>query len=156
MSFRNILPALNLVLVIALAGYIFFKPAPTGRNAYVMNQQVFAQFKGKIELENKLNALRQDYKKQLDSLAASVAFPQQDPAYQQTAREFGLKEQELSDRYTADIWKRINQYIAEYGKQNGYDFIFGASGDGSIMYAGEASNVTEEVIAFINKQYDAN
>lgn len=156
MSFRNALTVLNLVLVVALAGYIFLKPSPSGRNAYVMNQRIFAEFKGKIELETKLNELRNTHKKQLDSLALLISQPDQAAMYQESARVFALKEQELSDRYTADIWKRINQYVAEYGKKEGYDFVFGASGDGSIMYAGEANNITDEVVAFVNKQYDAH
>lgn len=156
MSFRNVFAALNFILVLALAGYIFFKPTATGRNAYVMNQRIFAEFKGKIELEEKLNALRGLHKKQLDSLAAGIIQPGQDALYQEHLRTLALKEQELSERYTADIWKRINQYIVAYGKKEGYDFIFGASGDGSIMYAGEANDVTDDVVSYINKQYEAN
>jgi outer membrane protein len=156
MTVRNALPIINTVLLLALAAYIFFKPTPSGKNAYVMNQRVFSEFKGKIELETKLNQVREQHKKNLDSLGATAPLKQQDAFYQDQAQQFAMQEQALSERYTADIWKRINESVAEYGKKKGYDFIFGASGDGSIMFAGEANDVTDDVIRYINQSYNEN
>lgn len=59
--------------------------------------------------------------------------------------------QNKSATFERVIWEKINQKINEYGKEKGYDYIFGAKGDGSIMYASDAKDITKEVIAYINK-----
>ena len=66
-----------------------------------------------------------------------------------------VEQQELSSRYTADIWKRINHYVSDYGKTEGYDFIFGATGDGGLMYANDVNDITDEVILYLNKKYES-
>lgn len=59
--------------------------------------------------------------------------------------------QKKSESFEAIIWQNINKSVAEYGKSKGYDYILGANGDGSIMYASEANDITNEIIEFINK-----
>ena len=156
MTLRNVLTIINLVLVLALAAYVFLKPTASGMNAYVMNQRVFGEFRGKMELETRLNQLREQHRKNLDSLSSVAPLGQQDAFYQDQLQKFAAQEQALSERYTADVWKRINESVADYGKKKGYDFIFGASGDGAIMFAGEANDVTDDVIRYINQSYDEN
>jgi outer membrane protein len=51
------------------------------------------------------------------------------------------------------IWTQLNQYITEYGKTKDYEYILGANGSGSLMYADSTLNITEEVTAFANKKY---
>lgn len=58
--------------------------------------------------------------------------------------------QRKSETFERVIWEKINQKVNDYGKEMGYDYIFGAKGDGSIMYASEAKDITKEVIASIN------
>lgn len=45
----------------------------------------------------------------------------------------------------------INNTIADYGRERGYKMIFGTS-DGNIVYAEEAVNVTEDVLALLNNK----
>lgn len=49
----------------------------------------------------------------------------------------------------------INAYIKQYGKEHGYQFIFGATDQGNIVYAAEGTDITEEVLKSLNEQYDA-
>lgn len=154
---RNVLSAINLVLLLGLAAYIIFGHNQP-RQVYVSNQKLFTGFKGTKELESRLNALRSSNKEELDSLVQLIQTGNNDQRliaqYQQLEEEFQMHEQALSDQYTADIWKRINVYLADFGKAEGYDFIFGASGDGSLMYANTAKDVTDDAIEFINKKYE--
>jgi outer membrane protein len=153
------LPVVNLILVLAIGVYVLFYFEPQ-KKAYVINQRVFDEFKGKQELEEKLIQLKNSHKITLDSMMTEI---QQRPGsrellnqYQQTLKIFEIQQQELSNSYTADIWKRINQYVSEYGKSAGYDFIFGATGDGGLMYANDVNDITDEVINHINKKYQAD
>jgi outer membrane protein len=65
----------------------------------------------------------------------------------QLSEEYGRK----SEAFDKIIWEKINQKVNDYGKEQGYDYIFGAKGDGSIMYASDKKDITKEVIAYINK-----
>jgi outer membrane protein len=153
------LPVVNLILVLSIGVYVIFFFEPE-KKAYVINQRVFDEFKGKQELEAKLVQLKGTHKTILDSMMTVI---QRKPdsrelmtQYQQTMRTFEEQQQELSTSYTADIWKRINQYVSEYGKTAGYDFIFGATGDGGLMYANDVNDITDEVIDHINRKYEAS
>lgn len=77
--------------------------------------------------------------------------------------EFVMKKQQfeednqlLSQQYNEQITKQFNQYMNEFGKEKDYDVILGANGDGGIMYANEAIDVTDEALQFINGKYNGN
>jgi outer membrane protein len=58
--------------------------------------------------------------------------------------------QTKSSKYEELIWKEINSKISKYSKDNNIDFVLGAKGDGSIMYASESKDITKEVVNYIN------
>ncbi|WP_340076406.1 OmpH family outer membrane protein [Leptobacterium sp. I13] len=62
--------------------------------------------------------------------------------------------QEEDQKVTQTVINDINDYVKEYGKNKGYRIVFGASGSGNIMYADEASNLTQEILEGLNKQYE--
>lgn len=64
--------------------------------------------------------------------------------------------QEEDQKMTQTVVNDINAYVKEYGKSHGYPIIFGAGGSGSIMYAEEASDLTDKVLEGLNKQYEGN
>lgn len=151
---KNFLLIINLVLVLALAIFVIARPAK--KTAFILNQQVFNAFEGKKELEKKLNDVKARHQHVLDSVGALIGNSKDDAKillYQQYVQHFQIEQEQTTEQYTADIWKRINQHVAEYGKEHGYDFILGASGDGSLMYAEEGNNITEEVISYLNERY---
>ncbi len=150
----KVLTAINLVLVIGLGSFYMYQ-SNAEKTGYVLTQRVFAEYKGKKDLEKKLSELTTFHKTQLDSISLHISQQVKGQesliaSYQQTAQTFELQEQELSAKYTADIWKRINQQVAEFAKQKGYDIVLGASGDGNLMYASEKKNITDEIVAFLN------
>lgn len=67
--------------------------------------------------------------------------------------QFNQENQGLFDQYNEQIWKQLNQYIEDYGRDNGYDYLLGASGQGAIMYANEAQDLTKEIIFYVNNKY---
>jgi outer membrane protein len=58
-----------------------------------------------------------------------------------------------SKSFTDQIWKQLNQYVKDYGKDHGYKFIFGYDGQGAVMYGEEGANVTEQVKKYVNDRY---
>lgn len=61
--------------------------------------------------------------------------------------------QEEDKKSTQTVVNDINDYIKEYGKKHKYKIIFGASGSGNIMYADDATDLTQEVLEGLNKDY---
>lgn len=154
MKYANYLLFFTFLLVVSLGAYVFFKKE--NRTAFIYNQQVFDKFKGTQELKTKLDLRKKEYKASLDSLTKIIEQGRLDlkPLYESKAQEFNLQYQQLSDQYTADLWIRINEEVKKFGKENGYSFIFGASGNGSLMYARESEDVTNQVVDFVNKNYE--
>lgn len=62
--------------------------------------------------------------------------------------------QEEDQKITQTVVNDINDYVKEYGKNHGYPIIFGAGGNGNIMYAEDASDLTDKVLTGLNAQYE--
>lgn len=62
--------------------------------------------------------------------------------------------QEEDKKATQTIVNDINDYVKEYGENNGYKLIFGASGSGNIMYASEGADLTDDILKGLNKEFD--
>ena len=146
---------------IAISTVYFLQP----KYGFVHNKTIFAEFNGKKELEAKLNGLKERHKYILDSLqtelvelnkenANNEVFQKKRAFYMNLEQEFTKEQDEKSAEYTSQIWQRINEYIKAYGDENGYTFIYGAQGSGSIMYADETKNVTDEIVKFMNAKYE--
>lgn len=69
---------------------------------------------------------------------------------QQEQQMRGGQLQQESQAAIDSIIKIVKDEVMEYGKKNGYDFIFGQNDAGSIMYGKDSYDVTEEVIAALN------
>jgi Skp family chaperone for outer membrane proteins len=153
------LTGINIGLLAVLLVLFIKHERKTEKTGFVMNQQVFDRFKGKIDLEQKLEKVQKSHKRYLDSLNAVVltaplSFKKERvEIYRQAEKRCMLEEKQLSDTYTRDIWSRINAEVADFAKENGYTIILGASGDGNLMYAADSHNVTEQVITYMNSKY---
>ncbi len=62
--------------------------------------------------------------------------------------------QEEDKKTTQTVINDINDYVKEYGKKKGYKIIFGASGGGNIMYAGEGTDLTKDVLEGLNAEFE--
>lgn len=144
------------ILVIGSGVYLFLQKN-AGNTAFIYNQKVFEGFKGTQDLKKKLKEVQLRDRRILDSLVILIGQGRSDmeQIHQKKQQESELHQQQLSDQYTADVWKRINTYVADYGKNQGFDFIYGASGDGSLMYARESLDITNPVIDYCNQRYES-
>ncbi|MFM7858942.1 MAG: OmpH family outer membrane protein [Flammeovirgaceae bacterium] len=124
--------------------------------AYVFNQKLFNEFEGKKELELKLSKVTKTNRYIMDSLTRLITQTSNYSVAQMhrnSISDIKLSEEELTEKYTADLWSTINQSVKEFGEQKGYDFIFGATGDGGLMYAKKGNDITDEVLRFMNDKY---
>ena len=140
--------------------------------AWVNLNKVHGDFIFKKELENKLIKTEEARKKIIDSLEFELQvlarqiksengkdknklaiYETKRQKYFDKKNEFEEDNSVLQQQYNEQILTQINQYMKDFGKQNGYTFIFGADGTGGLMYADEARDVTEAAIVFINEKY---
>ena len=150
----SVVLVLMVFILVSWVGFYIWLKQKTG---FILNQRVFEEFKGTKILQEKITRKKQENAALLDSLSKEVARRPSTEIFQkyQLAKEnLLLQEQQLTEQYTAEVWTRINRYISTYGKERGYDFILGASGNGSLMYARESVDITKEVIEYMNKEYD--
>jgi outer membrane protein len=80
--------------------------------------------------------------------------------YDNMKQAYFTKEKQYADdnaaqaqQYTDEVWKQLNQYIKEFGIENGYDYIIGANGEGSLMYAKEQHDISKELTLYVNEKY---
>ena len=150
------LSGIALAGVVAL-GVVVLSNLQREKKGFVLNQKVFEGFKGTKELKTRLQTLKSRNAAHLDSLFQYVKNDTRSEVlekYEETRQQLLFKEQQLSDQYTEELWSHINKYVRAFGKEKHYDFIFGASGNGNLMYADESVDLTEEVIKYVNKKYD--
>jgi outer membrane protein len=76
---------------------------------------------------------------------------QQISNYQQAVQQ---QIEEEDQKATQTIINDLNDFIKDYGKKSGFKIIFGAKGSGNIMYANSASDITEEVLEGLNREFE--
>ena len=69
-------------------------------------------------------------------------------------REQALTEQLLKeqDEFNKDLKSKLDQFLEEYNKDKGYDFIFTYTESGAILYANDALDITQDIIDGMNKK----
>ena len=141
--------------------------------AYVEISRMYAGFTLKKELEAKYQTTESLRKTLLDSIGLKIQVlgnsiehsGRKDQAaieeFYRLKEEYKLKQKQFSDdntrlsgEYSKQIFNQMNQYVSDYGKQNKYEYILGANSEGSIMYANEAKNITDDVLAYMNERYE--
>ena len=166
-----VLSSLALLVSIASIGYVFnMNSAPS--LAYVDNIRLYNSFSLKKELESKLDYLKNERKTVLDSLELEIdrlalnLDKQESPeaelvtrykglvdVYRSKSDAFANENEERSQEFNQQVWTQLNQYVQEFGDEHQYQFVFGTSGTGNIMYANKGQDVTEDLIKYANEKY---
>ncbi|MDX2172816.1 MAG: OmpH family outer membrane protein [Bacteroidota bacterium] len=145
----------------------YFQIINNKKIGYVTTLKVFEEFKEKKELETKYQKIQIVKQTYLDSLKLNIQslengdFKKNEEKINELKKIYLLKENQFNQEnevlykdYTDQIWKQLNQYIEDYGKEKKYDFLLGATGQGNIMYASDKEDLTKEIIEYVNNKYD--
>lgn len=164
------LGALFLVLAITLSIFNYLQKP---KIAFVNVQLLYNDFTYKKELEEKLNEVKSKRQAILDSLKIKRDLlgrtienekqknPENITKYKTLQEDIYIKENRyiednnsLASQYNQQVLKQLNQYVQDYGKAKGYSFVFGATSNGSLMYASQTENITTKVLEYINSRYN--
>ena len=165
-----IILGLNIVIFSAVV-YLFVENSNDKEKiAYFLSGDVYNTFDYKIELEQELegqqkrnktilDSLEVDYKMMIGSLVGEptedqiILLKRKQEIFLELKEKFEITNSEAVKKSYDQIWGRINEYVQKYGKDNGYVYIFGANGDGSIMYADKSNDITKEIKTYVNQKY---
>jgi outer membrane protein len=176
-NLKTFIPLVALVLAM-LAGIISsYLYATKPKTAYVNLSQLYNEFELKKKLEQQLSTVQQFRQKTLDSLelglkalsrniqaidgeklkdeyhAGLAEFENRKQEYLYKQKSFGEDNSTLTEQYSAQIWKQLNQYVKDFGEANHYTYIMGGDGTGSMMYANQADDLTQTLVAYTNSRY---
>jgi outer membrane protein len=168
---NKIILGLALVIMIGCCAFtVIYVKKGAPKIAYVELESVYNDFELKKELEVKITTVQNLRKNILDSLKLQLSALSNRYSVkkdEQTAREFEARKQEYyqkekeftenntrtSKSYTDQIWKQLNQYAKDYGKEQGYTYILGYDGQGALLYGQDAVNVTDAMKKYVNIRY---
>jgi len=91
-------------------------------------------------------------KKEIELKQELLANKQQQINNYQQAIQKQLVEEDK--KVTQTVINDINDFVKEYGKKKGYKVIFGATGNGTIMYGEASADLTEEVLKQLNAEFE--
>jgi outer membrane protein len=162
-----------IISTILVFGVYFLIESKQKKIVFVKLSYLYEGFQMKKDLEQKYNSLEKSRKAILDSLELELKLETQmldskgknlsKSEYQdfdQKRERYYLKKQQfeedntaVANQYSDQVFKRINQYVADYGKIKGYDLIIGADGSGVVMHGNDALDITNDVLFFLNNSY---
>ena len=147
--------------------------------AFVDNAKVVNEYQKKKDFEEKFKAKIETFNKKADSLQQAIQVEAQ--LFQSRASK--MKQNKAEEEYNALVQKKqmqdyqlgneekllqaegqkeidtlvkqVKTFIKDYGKQNGYTFILGANEAGSVLYGSDAKDITDKIIAELNKEEDS-
>lgn len=177
MEIRNRKGIIIYLVVVAIVGIgaismALFSVFQRPKVGYIELSTLYDEFELKKELESKLINVQNNRQLILDSLKlqlqTSTASIQDktNPTnseiskwqtlksnYQETEKQFAEDNYSMTETYNQQIWKQLNQYVEDYGKENNYEFIYGAEGSGALMYGNKEYDITQELIKYSNEKY---
>lgn len=156
-----------IILSLGLSVYLLFFKGE--KIAYVESTRIFQEYKGAKAERDRLEARSKEFKLKIDTLNREVreAIIRYDGQSDNNTKQLiQLKEKQLNDYQRSvqetlqseesaamsKVAAELNAFLKDYGKRNHYKFIFIANPSGTIAYAAEGTNVTEDVLKEINKQ----
>lgn len=171
-----ILSILSIILVVVFFAYSISHQPKIG---YVESDKLLANYKGMIAASEAYKSKFDIWKTNLDTLRSELE--KEISKYQKEKSALSKKEDELSQKlidtkrqqlikYQRDIerkagaedksateavLKKVNEYISNYGKENGYDFIIAATQSGNLVYAKGSLNLTDEILKGLNEEYES-
>jgi outer membrane protein len=122
-----------------------------------------AEEKGR-QLQAEITRFKQDAANfQSQAQANGQAWAQQRGAeLQKREQQLGYAQQQLSQQLQQEsgvemdsLVSGVNKFIKDYGKKNGYSYIYGTGDAATVLYAEEKYDITKDIIKALNDKYKA-
>ena len=145
--------------------------------AYIDVEVLMKDYEATKELESSLKAKQEKMAKELDSISAPFQLKVQqyyqnqqkmsakkraevESALQQEQQFLQSKQQQASQLLQMEnqeksevLTKRVDSFVADYAKVNGFNLILGTSGKGTVLYGEDSMDVTTEILEILNLDF---
>ncbi|RED46363.1 periplasmic chaperone for outer membrane proteins Skp [Winogradskyella eximia] len=145
--------------------------------AFVDNGKVINDYQMKIDIEDKFKQKDEVFKLRMDSIgkafqAEAQAFQAKEQSLSAKARQemyqsltqkqqglqqqFQYEQQQMQQLFSVEmdsVISKVNTFVNDYGKKNGYTYILGKNEAGSVMFGKEENDISEAVTKAINAAY---
>lgn len=165
----KVLGVANMVLALGIIIFLAFYIANLSEKkefVYVDNIKLFNGFNMSKDLSDLHNKKIQIQSKQVDSLYQQFQFhikakneaemKNTQQLLQNADQQLNEQKQYVSTEVSQQVWNRLNEYIKEFSKDNGYTIVLGTQGNGNVMYAKEAIDITPAILEYANLKYEGN
>lgn len=164
----------GLLISFSLALFAYFSQPKIG---YVNNQKLFAEYNAVKEGHQTFQKKMDSWQGNIDTLKSELEKEYADfkvkmvsmspKEVEERKNELMKKKEEVLNYKTAlekqadeeeakinqAIINQVNDYLKEYGEKHGYDYILGVTDNGSVLYAKEAKDLTDEILKGLDKKY---
>ena len=147
---------------------------------FVDNSKLINDYKEKKDIESRIQSKINAFQKRTDSLqqafqlevneAEIKAKRMSQSEIQKLMKEFQDREQVLSQRVQFErqqiaqesqsqndsLIQKIRDFVGDYAKSKGYDYILGSNEAGSVMFGNEDNDLTEAILEALNSSYSSN
>ncbi len=149
------------------------------KTAFVDTSKLMEENLEAKDIKSKYDALLEEKGKKFDAEVAQ--FQSEAANFEKNAQQYGMQwaqtkgaELRKKEQYLAQqeqlivreaqlqgskemdsLVKRIRVIIKDYGKEKGYDYIYGTGESATILYGKEANDLTNEFIKMVNDKYTA-
>ena len=128
------------------------------KEAHVKYQNLEEEFKGvRTPIQLRIDSLRV-VKSSATTKQAYDAIAKQEYVLarhlQQIVDQQSQELQEQDGELTGAVMNQVHGYTKEFAKEKGYDFILGQKED-NVLFGKEEADVTEALIEYLNKKYNA-
>jgi len=150
-------------LIIALVAIVTLTSCNQQKIGYVDLSKMMKDYDAVKDLEKEMEQKSKDFQAKYQQIAADMdaqakAGKLSQADYQKQGQELQMAYQQEGGALQADSEERSNkiiedvkEFVKEYAKKNGYNFVFGASESGNVLYGDEKADLTEKLIEAINK-----
>jgi outer membrane protein len=168
---KNLIPLLLLVFLIV--------SCQNEKTAFVDNNKIVENFDAMQEREAFYKKAEDSLKVRIEVMVAQSGYQDMVTQYQTQAEQMSESEkkelydkimqlqqsigqqqqmasQGLQQRKGKELDSMVNivkTFIKDYGKSNGYSYIFGSNDAGNILYGSEQKDLSDEIIAELNSKY---
>lgn len=169
-------------IIIAVCTLSFLVSCQQGpKIAFVDTGKVINEYQEKIDIEEKYKGKDEVFSKKTDSVSKAFQLEAQEfqlkakrmstanaqKAYEELGQKQQLlqqqlqfEQQQLQQAFDTEIdstIKKIRNFVQDYGKTNGYNYILGTSDAlNTVMYGEEVNDLTQSIIDELNSSYKKN
>ncbi|MEO1049329.1 MAG: OmpH family outer membrane protein [Bacteroidota bacterium] len=168
--------ALLIILTIGM-GFLYYQQFASQKTVYVDSARLLNEYQGMIDARKGYQQKTFAWKANIDTLASETQKAINE--YQASKDKMSKKEKQLSEelirtkqrqladyqkamnekavqedqQLTATVLEQVNAYLKDHGESHNYRIILAATDYGNIAYAQDGLDITEEVLAGLNKVY---